>query len=161
MQYLLSKNEVVNWLLVKGQEDNNEITPKKLQKLLYYVYSWGLVFFNEDSNNLDTYFFDGDFEAWVHGPVDRDTYIEFKEFGRNAIDIRKTTLNSFGEEEEDLLNQVWDAYSSFSANQLEALTHSEEPWKRARGNTSPVEASNKRLEDKEIFNFYGSQLAEG
>lgn len=38
------------------------ITNKRLQKLLYYVKAWGLVYFEDGIVN-------DDFEAWVHGPV--------------------------------------------------------------------------------------------
>jgi len=44
----------------------------KLQKLLYYIQSWHLVFF-------DKKLFDDDFQAWVHGPVSRKIYDTFKD----------------------------------------------------------------------------------
>ena len=47
--YTISKNE-------------SSIMHFKVQKLLYYIQAWSL-------SILDKPLFDGDFEAWVHGPV--------------------------------------------------------------------------------------------
>ena len=38
----------------------------------------------------------------------------------------------FDEKELDLLESVWMTYGEMSANALEAQTHIEEPWRRAR-----------------------------
>ena len=49
------------------------ITPLKLQKLLYYIYVWGIV-----SNNK---IIDAKFQKWSYGPVIKEVYQEFSSFG--------------------------------------------------------------------------------
>ena len=44
----LSIQDVADWFIDNG----NDITPKKLQKMLYYAYAWALVFFNDDQKDL-------------------------------------------------------------------------------------------------------------
>lgn len=68
-KYKYSIEEIKNWFLSK-----ESMTPKKLQKLLYYAYSWDMVFENEDIDNLDVFLFNEEFEAWVHGPVIPDIW---------------------------------------------------------------------------------------
>ena len=43
-------------------QKGDTISPKKLQKLLFYVEAWNLV-------HLKIPLIEEDFEAWVHGPV--------------------------------------------------------------------------------------------
>lgn len=54
----LTVDEVINWLLLQ-----QSMTPKKLQKMLYYCYAWGLIFFNKDGSNIENKLFDAKFEA--------------------------------------------------------------------------------------------------
>ena len=61
-------------------QKGDNISPKKLQKLLYYVEAWNLVYFK---NAL----IDEDFEAWVHGPVLPSIYHQLKEFKWNDIKV--------------------------------------------------------------------------
>ena len=53
--------EISNIILTHFDYSGDLITNKKLQKLLYYVEAWNLVY----KSSL----IDDDFEAWVHGPV--------------------------------------------------------------------------------------------
>ncbi|SFE88703.1 Panacea domain-containing protein, partial [Peptostreptococcus sp. D1] len=51
---------------------------KKLQKLCWYAYSWFIALNNEpDEENL-ALLFNNRAEAWVHGPVFRDLYIDYR-----------------------------------------------------------------------------------
>lgn len=59
----------------------SEMTPKKLQKMLYYCYSWHLALTaeNEDTEEiLSSRLFDATFEAWAHGPVIPEVYNAYK-----------------------------------------------------------------------------------
>lgn len=146
-----SSIEIAHWFLNK-----ESMSPKRLQKLLYYAYSWVLTLTNDDDNELENRLFDDKFEAWVHGPVLRDIYNEYRKYGYNDINKYDGDLPKFSSEIQDILNQVWDVYGNFSADQLESLTHQEYPWKNARKGLSPVEASDNVIDDKDIFNCYGS-----
>ena len=56
--------DVANWFISKG-----DISPKKLQKLVYYAYAWYLTFMNDSDNELNNRLFEDRAEAWIHGPV--------------------------------------------------------------------------------------------
>lgn len=66
------------YIIAKAYAAGDGITNKKLQKLLYYVKAWGLVYFTDG-------IIDDDFEAWAHGPVCPNVYTAYKEFGYNNI----------------------------------------------------------------------------
>jgi len=114
------------------------IDQMKLQKLLYYANAWWLAFNGEP-------LFDEDIEAWPWGPVVRNVYLEFREFGRKPIVGRRATevvvTNDDpykidvrepappGNDVEEFLKSVWETHKQFSGVQLSNATHAEgEPW---------------------------------
>lgn len=144
-------DEVADWFLAKGK---GKISPKKLQKLVYYAYAWALTLLNDSAKNLTNKLFDdGHFEAWVHGPVIRELYDEYSKYGFNDISESKTKP-IFAEDIEDILNQVWDVYGEYNADQLESMTHQESPWKNARKGLKPLDSGNTVISDWDIFNCY-------
>ncbi|MCT4785708.1 Panacea domain-containing protein [Exiguobacterium aestuarii] len=138
-----------------------EMTPKKLQKLLYYAYSWHLVFENESSDELSERLFSERFQAWVHGPVVPAIYHQYKEYGGSPIprveDFNLESAN-FTDETKDVLNQVWEIYGGYNGNELESISHQEKPWLEARGGCSPIELCQTEINDETIFETYGSRL---
>lgn len=156
MAIAMSLTDAASWFLSK-----QSMSPKKLQKLLYYAYSWGLVFLNEDPDNLDNKLFNAQFQAWVHGPVIPEIYSEYKTYGFRDIPKKEFGFGGnlvLDSEVEDVLNQVFDAYGEFSGNQLENLTHSEEPWQEARKGCLPMDPSTNVIDDRIVYNYYNRQF---
>lgn len=149
-----SVDDVITWLLSR-----DSMSPKKLQKLLYYAYSWTLTLQNEDMKNIENRLFDKKFEAWVHGPVISDVYHDYKEYGYNNIPKEETNI-IFSDEIENVLNQVWDVYGQYTGNELESMTHQETPWLKSREGLSPIEPSRNEISDEAIFNFYLNEMHE-
>ncbi len=147
-------SDVANWFLAKG--DGN-ISPKKLQKLVYYAYAWVLTLLNDSKDDLSNKLFDDEFEAWVHGPVIPSLYKEYASYGFEPID-KKPEKPVFSEDVENVLEQVWDIYGKFSANELESMTHQEDPWSKARKGLSPLQNSNNKIKDTDIFEYYLKQV---
>lgn len=148
----LSISDVAKWFL--SQES---MTPKKLQKMLYYAKAWSLVFFNDDEAHLDNSIFPEDFEAWVHGPVNWDIYQQYKPYGYHEIDKvdpqdAPTITNP---DLLDLLHQIMDVYDKYDGNTLEKLTHQETPWQNARGDAKPLDTVSRSISDKDMYNYYG------
>lgn len=112
--------DIANWFLNKMS-----VSPKKLQKLVYYSEAWSNALYDEELIS------DTVFEAWAHGPVSPELYQKYKEYGWKDIDVRETS-NITDPKVLDLLESVWLTYGDLSANELEALTHQEDPWRRAR-----------------------------
>lgn len=138
-----------------------EMTPKKLQKLLYYAYSWHLVFENELTDELSERLFSERFQAWVHGPVIPAVYHQYKVHGGTPIPrVENFDLEStdFTDETKDVLEQVWEIYGGYNGNELESISHQEKPWLEARGDCSPIELCQTEISDATIFETYGSRL---
>lgn len=138
--------DVSRWFLSK-----DSMSPKKIQKLCYYFVAWGYAL-------LDKQLVDDDvFEAWVHGPVSKTLYKEYREYGWQ--DVPNKEFNSddiFDEKSLDLLESVYLTYGDLSANELEALTHTESPWQIARQGLDPYEICNKEINTNDMKNYYKS-----
>jgi uncharacterized phage-associated protein len=122
-------NQIANFFLSKiEQQKGDSITPLKLQKLVYYAQAWHYTIF-------DKTLFDDKIEAWTHGPVVRSLWERFRGVGKDSsidissIDLEKTNFSS---ETLRLLEEVNQIYGEHTGSYLEALTHSETPWKEAR-----------------------------
>ena len=152
--------ELSPYLVAKSNLAGDGITNKKLQKLLYYVKAWGLVYFEDG-------IIEDDFEAWVHGPVCPVVYQEYKRFGFNLIDDDMTEgqameiVESFRRDKDcswtdkmDLVDAVFEKYGQMTSLQLEMLTHQEEPWIEARRGLSPIETGNRKISTELMKRFY-------
>ena len=68
--------DIANWFL----SNLEKVTNKKLQKLVYYAYSWYLVFNNESADNIEWRFFENKFEEKSYQTfVNKFSYLENKE----------------------------------------------------------------------------------
>lgn len=61
-------------------------------------------------------------------------------------------------DEIDSIDQVIEAYGELNGNQLEQISHSEEPWISARGTAKPLDTCSEKIDDHLIYNFYSSKL---
>ena len=134
--------DVANYFLA-----HENMTHKKLQKLCYYAQAWYLAF---NSKRL----FYGNFEAWVHGPVNPDLYSEFKSYGYEPISLDIDIPNKFDNDTLEFLDSVYETYKAFSGDQLETLTHLEDPWRSARKNLEEWEPSHNVISEKIMAEFY-------
>lgn len=143
----------------------NDVTPKKLQKMLYYSQAWHLALTaenNEDEEIGNSLLFNENFAAWVHGPVIPEVYNKYKNNKSQPItesgfyDLEYTdVLNA---DEIDNLNDVIDRYGELSGNQLEALSHAELPWLEARNGILPLDSSNVIINNKTMYDYYSKLL---
>lgn len=138
--------EVAKWFLSK-----ESMTPKKLQKLTYYAQAWSNALSNRDL--ID----DTAFEAWAHGPVSPVLFNEYRDYKWNYIP-QVDTPPVFDADSLDLLESVWITYGDRSANELEALTHTENPWKLARQRAGASEGDRCRedITALDMKNYYSS-----
>ena len=148
-RYIRKIDGVIHYFL--GHIDVNAgetITPLKLQKLLYAVQGWNLVF-----NGKVMY---GErIEAWAHGPVVAQIYNEFKEYGYNPLpNIAAFEPKLFSKAEIDILELVRQVYSLYEAKTLEKLTHAEKPWQLARKGCKQGESSQNVITISSIKKYY-------
>ena len=151
----MDAKKIAKWFLSK-----ESMSPKKIQKLVYYAYSWYLTLMNDSVDYLNNKLFDEKIKAWVHGPVVNSIYQEYKDYKFNEVPKQEIDENEFDEDTLDVLNQVWDVYGQYNANELESITHQEEPWIIARGDLSPLENSYDSIDDRVIFEYYLGQMKE-
>ncbi len=134
----------------------------KLQKLIYYIEAWHLAIFKE-SIILDR------FRAWVHGPVSIKVWHKFKssdspvfnDVSVSAKEARRAVAeveSALVVDQLDLIKDVLKEYGGLSAYELEALTHSELPWREARAGIASDEPSNAVISKVTMQKFYRNRL---
>ncbi len=135
MPYQVGK--IVSYFLRLGRENEVDISPLKLQKLLYFAHGWHLALHPGGEPLLDE-----DIVAWKYGPVVVSVYHEFKQYRNSPIDhdvcervdnTQRFPVLSQREEEEigPLLEKVWEIYGSVSAFKLSEVTHLPgTPWRK-------------------------------
>lgn len=119
--------DVANWFLKYNydlreqlDEDTDEISNLKLQKLLYYAQGASLALRNKPM-------FEDDIEAWKHGPVVPTVYRKYKNSGSSGI-MNIEEPKNLSKEDLEILKMVYDTFGEYSAWGLRNLTHSESPW---------------------------------
>jgi len=131
-------------------EKQGQMTTLKLQKLVYYSLAWSLVW-------DETPLFNDTVKAWGSGPVVPALYshhrgmyyIEAKNFDRGD----SSTLT---ESERATIDAVLQHYGDKSAQYLVALTHTEPPWRAARGPLPPESTASPEMKLDAIAEYYAS-----
>lgn len=118
---------------------------KKLQKLCYYAYAWFLVLHNND-------LFCNRFQAWVHGPVDPSLYRRYRDYGWD--DIPQGSRPVIDSDIFGFIEEVFAAYGEMNADELEYLTHREDPWISARGGLSEFASCSSQIDSEVIRSYY-------
>ncbi|SFE01803.1 Uncharacterized phage-associated protein [Thermoanaerobacter thermohydrosulfuricus] len=150
---LQMKKEVTVFDIAKAFLTMQSMTHKKLQKLCYYAQAWHLALYK---NKL----FKEDFEPWIHGPVCRDLYNVYKEYGWNNIPKEEKLPDNISSEIYEFLKVVFNTYGEFTGDELEAISHSELPWREARKGLEEWEPSVNRIIDPNIMRDYYSMVYE-
>lgn len=134
--------KIANWFLSK-----ESMTHKKLQKLCYYAQAWYATLHEGEK------LIDGEFEAWIHGPVNRKLYNIFSIYGWNPIPVCEEKPE-FEKNIEEFLEVIYSSFGKFDGDYLEAMTHSELPWKEARGCCEPDEACCEVIPLESMVKYY-------
>ncbi|MDV2504116.1 MAG: DUF4065 domain-containing protein [bacterium] len=144
--------KVADYIIRSAHDSGALITNLKLQKLVYYAQAWHLALFDEP-------LFDDPIEAWVHGPVVPSIYSKFRNFGWNPIGLDTDEVD-LPEDLQEHIDEVIEVYGGFSGWDLERLTHSEEPWRKARGDLPPDEPSSDEISHEDMKEYYRTKLDE-
>jgi uncharacterized phage-associated protein len=130
-----------------------DITPLALQKALYYVQGFYYAFYQE-------FLFSQDCEAWAHGPVFRDSYLQHQNYRFDplaapaAFDVSLLTAK-----EKAVLDNVIDHICCYSGMVLEHITCAEMPWITARGDL-PLTAPSDQIIPQEAIGAYFTAVKE-
>jgi len=134
-------------LLAGNDPQGEDMTPLRLQKLLYYAQGWSLAL-------RDCALFDEQIQAWPWGPVVPEVYQAYKHLGRHGIPADNIGDIQITDDERDLLDAVWGAYKGFSAIRLSEMTHDEPPWKDARGSLRPESPSSREIRKDDLKRYF-------
>lgn len=144
---MLNTQVIANTILMLAFEDDVQVTPMKLQKLIYFVYK---DFLQTTEHKL----FNEEFETWKYGPVLSSVYYEFSSFGANPItkfardangNVGIIDLKSDSDVTTSIL-KIWEMYNKYSGIELSKLTHIKSAWSKAKEN------ENRTLKDEDIAN---------
>lgn len=144
---MITALDVANTFLVRAKKENVDISPMKLQKLIYILYK---TYLKTTRKKL----FSDYFEVWKYGPVISGVYQVFKKYRSNKItEFYKNDDGSYNTVKlnnnpyfDDAFNKVWDKYCRIDGIYLSQLTHQEgTAWFKAD------KRSDQFLNDREIF----------
>lgn len=160
--------EVARYVGLSSTTKGLSISPLKLQKLLYYIQAWFMVFYGRE-NTL----FSEVPQAWVNGPVYPTIYHFYKNKAANMCDHLDSSVFYDGDALEGLslltktlglnadqfetMESVIMMYGKQSQNQLIWLTHSEQPWASARGGLAPFEKSEQEISLDTMYAYYSDR----
>ncbi|MCJ8205738.1 type II toxin-antitoxin system antitoxin SocA domain-containing protein [Pseudomonas sp. RGM2987] len=145
--------DIANWFVAKCAESGDLITHLKLQKLLYYAEAWTQTLTGKE-------LFSEQIQAWAHGPVVPEVFQEFKKYGWNPLPAPEDQkIPVVSSEAEEILLQVFEAYSDLPAKTLEEMTHRDAPWIKARGDLSSEERCETIMPKAEILDFFRTKYA--
>ena len=105
--------------------------------------------------------FDGDFEAWIHGPVNREIYNRFASTKNIYSEIEMNDcINKdvkIDNDDAEFIDWILKNYAKFSGFELEKLSHSEIPWIKTRDMLDPHERCDKVISPDFIQEYYGEK----
>jgi uncharacterized phage-associated protein len=142
--------DIANKIVANTDINQGEtISNLKLQKMLYYLQGFFIAVF-------DKKLFEEAIEAWQYGPVVREAYVHFKEFGPSSISLKEEeNIIDLSQNEDELFREVMEEYGQFSAIKLMNMTHEELPWKKTF-NENPQGEISYELLDK----YFKTQITE-
>lgn len=116
--------DVGKYIIYYSNKKGYIISNLKLQKLLYYIQVYFLVF-----SSIKRPCFHDKIEAWDFGAVIPNVYNEFKRFGSGNLYINDDKYSYFIlYKHKDIINHVVDSLADYSATELVEINQHQAPW---------------------------------
>ncbi|MDR3165642.1 MAG: DUF4065 domain-containing protein [Synergistaceae bacterium] len=128
---------------IDGDDAQPDITPLKLQKLLYYCQGYSLGMFGE-------LLFGNDIQAWNHGPVIPEVYDKYGQYKSSAIFLRNEDPD-IDDRAKQIARIVMQDKGRFAPWALSDMTHKEQPWRE-----SYVSGCKNQIPAKAMREFFSS-----
>lgn len=147
------------------KDDRNDLSPMKLQKLIYFAHGWYLA-------NVHKPLINETIQAWKYGPVISSIYQDFKEYGNEHIDTQihsvkyadghfKETIpiiRSDDKNAKEVIDLVWKIYGKYNSIQLSNMTHERgTPWSIVTGKFPDI-PSDLEIPDELIEECFTNEL---
>ena len=160
-------DQIAIYIIAYCLNNDIEVNHLKIQKLLYYIQAWHLVYFDKKL------IFEEKPEAWVNGPVYRSVYNLLKDKGKpyEALKMKDSTPEknsekfehvkkglNFSNEHNDFLNSIMNYYGIMSHEKLIFLTHKEKPWNEARQGLGNFDYSTTPISTDTMYEYYSNFL---
>lgn len=127
----ISASDLARHILALAKRDadargeTSDITPMKLQKLLYYCQGYHLALTGRP-------LFPETIEAWDHGPVVRSVHREYSRYSKQSIPfVRAELCKELDASSSNIIEMAWRDKSAWSAKKLSDMTHCEPAWSEA------------------------------
>jgi uncharacterized phage-associated protein len=156
----MDRDDACDYIIVKVRAAAESLSHLKLQKLMYYAQAWHWAFYGKP-------LFAGKFQAWVHGPVNRDLYDRFSKTKSLYSEITENDIRpdfdmgAVAEDEAAHIDSILEAYAGLTGTQLEEMTHYENPWIEARGERRPSERCEIEIDEYLMARYYAQRLESG
>jgi uncharacterized phage-associated protein len=141
---------VANRLLELANQCGRNLTPMQLLKLAFLCHGWMLGLYGRPliSDRI---------EAWKYGPVIPKLYHAVKQFRGSPITVTLSApQQELSAEADNIVEQVFDIYGSWTGPQLSHLTHEDgSPWAQ----TYDEDRLGVVIPDRVIRRFYEQQAA--
>lgn len=135
--------QAAKYILNHPMSESVNISPLKLQKLLYYVKVWSII---DNKPNVIA----SRFVKWTYGPVNTAVYHEYKKYGSNPIPKNKDFPKDLLSDDEKLtVDFILENYLPIDAISLSLMSHKEDPW---------LQASNSGNINKDVIKNYYLKL---
>ena len=132
-------------------EKQGTMSTLKLEKLCYYAQAWHYTWTGER-------LIAEEFQAWKHGPVCYDLFKQHKKSYNVTADEISGKPDNLSANAKDSIDIVLEHYGDLTADELVKLTHSEEPWLKARGDLPPEAHSDAIIPLKSMGEYYRKHL---
>lgn len=151
-------HDVCDYIIMLSENSEAPLNYGKLQRLLYYCQAWRLAFTKSP-------LFEGRFQAWVHGPVNRTIFDRFYP-GTLYTPVDFSNVKGMGrilhitKDERSHIDEVYEKYSVFSGSQLEELSRREDPWVQARAGLHPSAPSTSVCDEGLMASYYRRRVSD-
>jgi uncharacterized phage-associated protein len=151
-------HDAADYIILKVSEAGAGLSMLKLQKLAYYSEAWCWALQGRALTGSE-------FQAWIHGPVNRDLYDRFKDqkglySAATRGDIRKDfNPDTLDGDEKRHIDSVLEVYARFTGSQLETMSHEEFPWIEARKGYGPTERCEVAINPEHMKRYYSQRVS--
>ena len=144
---MITALNVANNILRRAFDEDIDVTPMKLQKLIFFTYC-------EYLKKTKKPLFAERFGVWRYGPVLESVYSEFKQYRANHIDKfakdcdgKVFVANESNDRQlKSALDAVWDKYKDYDGIALSKITHQRDSaWYKA------LEDGREYIDDSDIL----------
>lgn len=129
-----------------------DVTPLKLQKLLYYVQGYSLALTGKPA-------FSDQIEAWRYGPVVESVYQEYKKYNKSIIPYEEIQDEEIYDETlRQVVRLVLLDKQRSSGEVLARATHKEAPWRNAYQSSFGGFYTNEEIPENAIKDYFTCEI---